>query len=243
MIGLIVGRWLRTRALVMATIVLAIVAGASGTGAWALSTASTAHTGSQPTAGPSVASGRGGGGFGGGGGGFGGGGGARAGGGGFGGGTTANAALVTALEATTTKWAAAGVGAMTAGPLELASGKAIIAVGGFTGSDPSPTLAQFQALVAKGDIRYFLSGGGRGGGGGFGGGTRGTGGATGAPTGGGAAGTGTGRGGFGGGAAGGTGTSSRDSSEISSWVEAHYQSTTIGGQTVYDFTKPLAATS
>ena len=40
-------------------------------------------------------------------------------------------------------------------------------IGGFTGSDPSPTLAQFQAYVAAGEISYFIAG--VGGGGGFGG--------------------------------------------------------------------------
>ena len=45
-----------------------------------------------------------------------------------------------------------------------------MAIGGFNGSDPSPTLAQFQADVRAGKIHYFLGGGGFGGaGGGFGG--------------------------------------------------------------------------
>ncbi len=47
-----------------------------------------------------------------------------------------------------------------------------MAIGGFNGSDPSPTLAQFQEHVADGEIHYFISGGadggGRGGGGGGG---------------------------------------------------------------------------
>ena len=33
-------------------------------------------------------------------------------------------------------------------------------IGGFNGSDPSPTLAEFQAYVAAGDIHYFIGGGG-----------------------------------------------------------------------------------
>ena len=40
-----------------------------------------------------------------------------------------------------------------------------MAIGGFNGSDPSPTLAQFQAYVADGDIHWFIASGG----GGFGG--------------------------------------------------------------------------
>jgi hypothetical protein len=50
-----------------------------------------------------------------------------------------------------------------------------MAVGGFNGSDPSPTLAQFQQYVAKRDIHYFAAGGGMGGRGGPGGGSSGTG--------------------------------------------------------------------
>ena len=35
-----------------------------------------------------------------------------------------------------------------------------MAIGGFNGSDPSPTLAEFQQLVADGEIHWFLAGGG-----------------------------------------------------------------------------------
>jgi hypothetical protein len=38
-----------------------------------------------------------------------------------------------------------------------------MAIGGFNGSDPSPTLAEFQAYVQDGKIHYFLAGGGFGG--------------------------------------------------------------------------------
>ena len=38
-----------------------------------------------------------------------------------------------------------------------------MAIGGFTGGDPSPTLAQFQQYVADGQVRYFLADSGRGG--------------------------------------------------------------------------------
>ena len=40
-----------------------------------------------------------------------------------------------------------------------------MAIGGFNGTDPSPTLAQFQQYVAEGKIHYFIGGGGFGGGG------------------------------------------------------------------------------
>ena len=35
-----------------------------------------------------------------------------------------------------------------------------MAIGGFNGSDPSPTLAQFQEYVADGEIHWFIGGGG-----------------------------------------------------------------------------------
>ncbi len=40
-----------------------------------------------------------------------------------------------------------------------------MAIGGFNGTDPSPTLAQFQARVNAGEIHWFIAGGGFGGGG------------------------------------------------------------------------------
>ena len=32
-----------------------------------------------------------------------------------------------------------------------------MAIGGFNGSDPSPTLAEFQADVARGEIHYYVA--------------------------------------------------------------------------------------
>ncbi|MFE7457872.1 ArnT family glycosyltransferase [Streptomyces sp. NPDC057554] len=64
-------------------------------------------------------------------------------------------------------WAAAAVGAQNAASYQLATGDPVMAVGGFNGSDPSPTLAQFKKYVAEGKIHYFIS---RGTGGGVGGG-------------------------------------------------------------------------
>ena len=40
-----------------------------------------------------------------------------------------------------------------------ATGRPVMAIGGFNGSDPAPTLAQFQQLVAEGRIHWFLGGG------------------------------------------------------------------------------------
>ncbi|WJV47684.1 glycosyltransferase family 39 protein [Streptomyces flavofungini] len=69
-------------------------------------------------------------------------------------------------------WAAAAIGAQNAASHQLATGEPVMAIGGFNGSDPSPTLAQFKSYVADGRIHYFIAGGGMGGGmGGRGGGT------------------------------------------------------------------------
>jgi len=61
------------------------------------------------------------------------------------------------------KAVAASVGSQNASGYQLATGRPVMAVGGFNGTDPSPTLAQFQQWVAQGDIHYFIGGGGMGG--------------------------------------------------------------------------------
>jgi hypothetical protein len=53
-------------------------------------------------------------------------------------------------------WAAAAVGSNTAAGYQLASGLPVLAVGGFNGTDPAPTLEQFQQLVADGRIHWFV---------------------------------------------------------------------------------------
>jgi 4-amino-4-deoxy-L-arabinose transferase-like glycosyltransferase len=226
---------LPTRRLALVTATTGLIAMGLGSAAFAVETAATAHTGSTPSAGPAVASS---GGFGGGRGGFGGFGDGAAGAGsaapngqaanggqipsgqlpdagqlptggqppsgsaagGPGSDLTTDSALVGLLQGTSTRWAAATIGDQSAASLELASGgKAVMAIGGWSGSDPAPTLAQFQAYVASGQIRYFISGGG----------------------------------GFGAGRAG--------SSSITSWVQSHFTSRTVGNSTVYDLTSPTTS--
>lgn len=84
------------------------------------------------------------------------------------GGGTVSTALVTLLkkDAGSYTWVAATTSANSAAPIQLATGKAVMAIGGFTGSDPSSTLAQFKQLVAAGKIHYYVTGGGGGPGGG-----------------------------------------------------------------------------
>jgi hypothetical protein len=74
-----------------------------------------------------------------------------------------DAALVDLLKGAGTKWSAATVGSMQAAPLALDSATDVMAIGGFSGGDPAPTLEQFQSYVAAGQVHYFLAGGGRGG--------------------------------------------------------------------------------
>ncbi|MGW2205238.1 ArnT family glycosyltransferase [Streptomyces sp. NPDC001774] len=90
-------------------------------------------------------------------------------------GSKAKAALLDRADGYT--WVAAAIGAQNAASYQLATGEPVMAIGGFNGSDPSPTLAQFKQYVAQGKIHYFV------GGGGLGGGTGGTGGGPGGGTG------------------------------------------------------------
>ncbi|GAA2431848.1 hypothetical protein GCM10010433_35420 [Streptomyces pulveraceus] len=61
-------------------------------------------------------------------------------------------------------WAAAAIGSQNAASYQLATEEPVMAIGGFNGSDPSPTLAQFKRYVEDGRIHYFIAGGGMGGG-------------------------------------------------------------------------------
>lgn len=61
-------------------------------------------------------------------------------------------------------WAAAAIGAQNATSYQLATGEPVMAIGGFNGSDPSPTLDRFKKYAEEGQIHYFVQGGGMGGG-------------------------------------------------------------------------------
>jgi len=175
---------------VAAVAAVAVLTSLAGPTAYALQTAGQPHTGSIPTAGPAVAGA--GGGPGGPGGAraafgpggptgtpprgltgtppqLGTGGGTRGGpGGGMGGllsASSVSAAMqaLLAADASSYTWVAAAVGSNNASGYQLATGLPVMAIGGFNGSDPSPTLAQFQADVAAGKVHYFIGGGGFGG--------------------------------------------------------------------------------
>jgi hypothetical protein len=73
-------------------------------------------------------------------------------------GSTPGAALTSLLEtdASSYTWVAAAVGSNSAAGYQLATQQPVVPIGGFNGSDPSPTLAQFQQWVAEGRIHYFI---------------------------------------------------------------------------------------
>ncbi|GAW48086.1 MULTISPECIES: glycosyltransferase family 39 protein [unclassified Nocardioides] len=174
------------RRLALAAAVLALAASLAGPAAYAVQTAGTAHTGSIPSAGPPVTGGQGGpggrGGFGGPPGAAGqappgltrgqlpqgGPGGAGAGGPGGAGGlldaSEPSAELTELLQddADSYTWVAAAVGSNSASGYQLATEEPVMAIGGFNGSDPSPTLAEFQHYVEDGRIHYFIGGSGLG---------------------------------------------------------------------------------
>ena len=175
----------RPSTLAGAAIALAVVALSWGPISWTACTIVTGHTGSIVMAGPSGAqSGPGGGRPGGAAGGNGAGSmdgssggkdafaGSSAGGeaapspGGLLGGDGSSNSEVAALlqqNASGYRWAAATTGSQSAAGYQLASELPVMAIGGFNGSDPAPTLEQFQEYVEQGLVRYYLAGGGMGG--------------------------------------------------------------------------------
>ena len=84
------------------------------------------------------------------------------------GGNSSDTALLTYLVANrgNAEWIVAANSAQEAGSIELATGLPVMAMGGFTGSDPAPTLDQLKSYIASGKLRFVLASGGMGGGGG-----------------------------------------------------------------------------
>jgi hypothetical protein len=169
-------RW--SPALAVATVSLAAVAGLGGPLAYSLDTAASSYSGASPSAGPALTGGvfgpgRGGlpgrGAFPGAGqagrdladfpDGFGRGGRAL---GGFGGNPSVSSVLAKLLEAGAARyeWAAATDGSDSAASMELATGGTpVMAIGGFRGTDPAPSLAEFKKLVAAHKIHYYVADG------------------------------------------------------------------------------------
>lgn len=121
---------------------LAVLSCLAAPAAFSIATAATSHSGAIPSVGPSHR--------------------VSAPGGGGPGGLLDSPKPATGLSATLAKdandytWAAAVVGSNNAAGYQLASGAPVMAVGGFNGTDPAPTLGEFQHLVATGQIHYFI---------------------------------------------------------------------------------------
>jgi 4-amino-4-deoxy-L-arabinose transferase-like glycosyltransferase len=158
------------RVISVAAASLAIGAALVAPATYAFDTTGNAYGGGDPHPGPGTA-----GGFGGGfGGGFADGG--VADGGLPGGRDTSDSALLDYLVANrgNARWIVAANSAQEAGSIELATGLPVMAMGGFTGSDPAPTADQLKAYVASGELRFVLVNSQGGAFGGFGGGFGGT---------------------------------------------------------------------
>jgi len=130
-----------------------LVAVLAGPTAYSLKTMSMSLAGGDPSAGPAVA------------GAFG-----AAGGGIVGDTGTADPALVEYLLANqgSARWIVAANGSQSAAGIQLAAGAPVMAMGGFSGGDPTPTIDQLKTYFSTGELRYVLLGG-SGPGGGFGG--------------------------------------------------------------------------
>ncbi|MFF3569674.1 glycosyltransferase family 39 protein [Nocardia jiangxiensis] len=114
---------------------VAVIAGLAGPAAYAVETVALPHSGGSPYSGP-----------------------VRVRGNGFGHDSATRSAprLDAMLSDAENRWAAAAVGSQQVGAIELRTGASLLAVGGFSGRDDSPTLAQFEQYVADGDVHYFL---------------------------------------------------------------------------------------
>lgn len=154
---------LMARTLARVAAVLALVCALAGPVAYSVATAATPHTGAIPSVGPAHSGPP-----------FGGAfpgpppGGPRDGGPGRGGPPPFGGGLLDAPEPTADliallvdgaadyTWPAAVVGSNNAAGYQLAADVPVMAVGGFNGTDPAPTLEEFTRLVAEGRIHYFI---------------------------------------------------------------------------------------
>ncbi|OZD04985.1 hypothetical protein CH275_11345 [Rhodococcus sp. 06-235-1A] len=146
----------RSRSMSIALGAMAIAVALAGPVAYVADTVVTPHTGGGPSAGPAVVSDQAA---------------YRSGRGSedaerstqFGSSSAPDSELIGLLETDPQKytWAAATIGSNAAAVLQLATDDPVMPVGGFSGTDPSPTLDQFEADVAAGKIHYFIAGTGK----------------------------------------------------------------------------------
>ena len=126
------------RRLAAASLILGLAVALAGSAAYALATIGQPHGGGNANVGPAVPNQSG----------------HR---GGMRGHNVDNPALDTMLRRTVTEWSAAISGSTAAAGLELSTNSAVMAIGGFSGSDPVPTLSQFQQDVSNHQVTYFIA--------------------------------------------------------------------------------------
>lgn len=169
---------------------LAVVAALAGPFSYCVQTVATSHSGGIVTAGPQAAQGHSPGSLP-----------------GFDKAPSAHLSQLLQADAAEYTWAAATIGSNEAANYQLASGEPVMAIGGFIGSDPSPTLAQFQKYVADRQIHYFIVSRGPGG--------------PGMPDGPGKL---------------GKDNSPTEGTKIADWVKQNFPAATVDGTTYYDLT-------
>ncbi len=123
------------RRFALAALLVGLVGGVLGTAAYSFATIGQPHEGGGPRVGPAQADGHHGG----------------------WGQDVDNPQLDAMLRATHTDFSAAIDRSSPASTLELSTDTAVMAIGGFGGSDPVPTLAQFQQDVANHRITYYIA--------------------------------------------------------------------------------------
>ena len=75
--------------------------------------------------------------------------------------STPSAAITDALRSSASHytWVAAAVGSNEAAGYQLAAREPVMAIGGFNGTDPAPSLAEFEHYVKEKKIHYFIASG------------------------------------------------------------------------------------
>ncbi|MBJ7337900.1 MAG: glycosyltransferase family 39 protein [Mycolicibacterium sp.] len=136
-LGLLVSTTLQTRPrFAVAALTVGLVGGVLGSAAYSFATIGQSHNGGMAIVGPAQSDGHRGGGW---------------------GQDADNPQLEAMLRATHTDFSAAINRSNAAAGLELSTDTAVMAIGGFGGSDPAPTLGEFQQDVANHRIGYYIA--------------------------------------------------------------------------------------
>ncbi len=122
---------------VRAALISGVVVALAGSAAYAIATITQPHTGGGPSVGPATAQ-------------------SNRHGGWASGQNTDNPQLDAMLSAAHTDWSGAIARSSAAAGLELKTHTAVMAIGGFSGTDPVPTLSQFQQYAAAHRVTYYI---------------------------------------------------------------------------------------